>query len=95
MPVACGICGVHHGRDPPSMNSLAGAYFRGRDINPVYTEFETGLLYFINPAPGHLIGKEGWVVRRCREGLQALLSHPLGYLLYFPPNQDALLGEAR
>ena len=23
------ICGVPHGRDPPSMNSLVGAYFRG------------------------------------------------------------------
>ena len=49
------ICGVPHGRDPyPSMNSLAGAYFRGRDLNLVYTGFETGLFYFINPTPGHL-----------------------------------------
>ena len=35
------ICGVPHGCDPyPSMNSLAGAYFRGRDLNSVNTELK-------------------------------------------------------
>ena len=28
-------------------------------------------------------------------GLQALSSHLLGYLLYFPPDHNALLGEVR
>ena len=42
--------------------------------DPAYIGSETGLFYFINPTPGHLHGKESWVVWRCRLGLRPLLS---------------------
>ena len=79
LPDGCvGIYRVPHVRGPPSPCPLRGrAIARWGDLNSVYTEFETGLFYLINPTPDHLLGNEAWPlgVQRCWVELRALLFH--------------------
>ena len=63
----------------PIHELLCGGHIGGLDFNNL-------LIYFVNPAPGHLIGKGRWVVRRCQfVALGVWLSHLLGTSDTSPP----------
>ena len=68
------------------MNSLAGDWFMGRDLNP-------GLIYFINPNPRQTEWQGALVIVDAGWACGHLVISPVGYLIYFPLDRNALLGE--